>query len=124
MVDASVFVDLAVRSSGWQHIARSLLGRPLHAPAHVDVEVLSAVARLQRAGSLTADQARDAVDRFRAAPMTRHGLPGLVSGAWSRIDQLRVTDALYVELAAGLGLRLVTSDARLARATALADLLD
>ena len=95
----------------------------MHAPAHVDVEVMSALARLSRAGRLTDDQAKAALDRFRDAPITRHELPELVAGAWGRIDRLRVADALYVELADSLGTRVFTSDARMARASELAELV-
>ncbi len=116
VVDASVLVDVAIRSEGWSAIGAALRGRPLHAPAHVDVEVMSAVARLARGRAMSALDARDALDRFRAAPITRHALPELVPGAWSRAPSLRVADALYVELAVVLGHPLLTTDARLARA--------
>jgi predicted nucleic acid-binding protein len=124
VVDASVFVDLATLRRGWRSVAERLVGVALHAPAHVDVEVTSALARLSRAGTLSGDQAKAALDRFRDAPITRHELPGLVAGAWARADRLRIADALYVELAASLGTRVLTSDARLARASELAELVD
>jgi predicted nucleic acid-binding protein len=124
VVDASVLVDLATLRRGWRVVAERLAGVAMHAPAHVDVEVMSALARLSRAGTLTDDQANVALDRFRSAPITRHGLTEIVVGAWARIDRLRVADALYVELAALLGTRVLTSDARLARASELAELVD
>jgi predicted nucleic acid-binding protein len=37
----------------------------------------------------------------------------LLLGAWARRDQLRLADALYVELAATRALALVTTDRRL-----------
>lgn len=120
VVDASVLVDLALLRTGWPRIAMHLKGRALHAPAHVDVEVMSALARLGRAGAITSTEARTALERFRSGPIQRHLLPDLLAGAWSRVDHLRVTDALYVELAEVLGLRVLTTDARLARATSLA----
>jgi predicted nucleic acid-binding protein len=123
VVDASVFVDLAILRRGWPSIADALAGAVLHAPAHVDVEVMSALGRLARAGTMSAPQARAALDRFLGAPITRHELPDLVPGAWVRSDQLRVTDALYVELAAALQVRVVSTDARLARASDLVDLV-
>jgi len=124
VVDASVLVDLAILRVGWREMAARLGGRALHAPAHVDVEVMSALARLERAGTLSADQAGSALTRFLHAPVTRHPLPDLAQGAWRRTKQLRVADAFYVELAASLGLRVLTADARLARASDLADLVD
>ena len=124
VVDASVLVDVAIRRTGWPAVAAELRARPLHAPAHVDVEVMSAVARLARARAMDAGQARAALDRFRSAPISRHPLPDLVPGAWSRTTSLRVADALYVELAVALGCPLLTSDARLARACDVAVLVE
>lgn len=115
VVDASVFVDIAVRSAGWEAVAEGLRDRSLQAPAHVDVEVMSAVARLVRAGSLSEAEGWAALERFLEAPVTRHLVPELMRGAWARTDRLRVADAVYVELAAALGLELLTTDARLAR---------
>lgn len=123
VVDASVFVDLAVRRQGWVEVAAALRGRPLHAPGHVDAEVMSAIARLHRADRLSRPEAGEALGRFAAAPVQRHDLPPLVTGAWGRLDRLRVNDALYVELAAQLGLRVLSSDARLARASELVTLV-
>jgi predicted nucleic acid-binding protein len=42
---------------------------------------------------------------------------------WAARDQLRLVDALYVELRTALGAALVTTDGRLARSTAAADLV-
>ena len=124
VVDASVLVELAILRTGWRNIATRLSGAALHAPAHLDVEVMSALARLARAGALTAGGADVALARFRDAPIARHALPELMTGAWARIDRLRVADALYVELAASLGTRVLTTDGRLARASELAELVD
>lgn len=123
VVDASVLVDLAIQRTGWRSFAQRLTDVSMHAPAHVDVEVMSALARLARAGTLSEDRAKAALDRFRSAPITRHALPDLVPGAWARSDRLRIADALYVELAASLRVRVLSTDARLARASDLVDLV-
>jgi predicted nucleic acid-binding protein len=57
------------------------------------------------------------------APITRHALSDLLAGAWAARDQLRLVDALYVELCTKLGARLLTTDARLARTSATAELV-
>lgn len=82
----------------------------MHAPAHFDAEVLSALGRMQRAGALTVAYVDAALDELRQVPVTRHGLSSLLAGAWSRRDTLRLTDALYVELAETAGLVLLTTD--------------
>ena len=120
VVDASVLVDLATQRRGWRTVAEALAGRPLHAPAHVDVEVMSALAQLQRAEVVSAAAAGAALDRFVAAPLQRHEMAPLVAGAWRRTERLRVANAVYVELASQLGMQVVTTDARLARASELA----
>jgi predicted nucleic acid-binding protein len=63
--------------------------------------VLSALGRLARAGRL------DAVVAAERARTLRH--------------ELRLVDGLFVELARQVGLRLITADQRLARATPIAD---
>ncbi len=88
----------------------------MHAPAHFDAEVLSALGRLQRGGALTVGQVDAALDELRRAPVTRHELTPLVVGAWARRETLQLADALYVELADTAGLKLLTTDQRLARA--------
>jgi predicted nucleic acid-binding protein len=48
---------------------------------------------------------------------------GSARGAWAARERLRLVDALYVELCAKLGARVLTADARLARALTTADLV-
>ena len=97
-------------------------GRELHAPAHLDAEVLSAFGRLYRAGDLGAPSAEAALGALAAAPIRRHALADLLSAAWGAPEQLRLVDALYVELARSLGsLALLTTDERLANQCELAE---
>jgi predicted nucleic acid-binding protein len=49
-------------------------------------------------------------------------LPRLTA-AWQMRDRLRLVDALYVALSEQLGTRLLTTDARLARGSRLAELV-
>lgn len=58
-----------------------------------------------------------------SAPYHRHPTSPLVTEAWRRRTNLRVADALYVELGARLGLSLVTTDAGLAAAVPNAELI-
>jgi len=82
-------------------------------PGHFDAEVLSALGRLHRANELTASEVEASLRDLAALPVERHGLETLL-GAWGRRSNLRLADALYVELAVNLGARLVTTDGRLA----------
>jgi predicted nucleic acid-binding protein len=122
VVDTSAMVDLIARTDRFAAVRARLARTAMHAPAHFDAEVLSALGRMQRASVLTVAQVETALDQLRRAPVTRHGLPSLLAGAWARRDALRLTDALYVELADTAGLVLVTTDERLARAWPSADM--
>ena len=121
VVDASVLVDLLVGSELATSIRDCLTGHELHAPAHFDAEVLSAMGRLHRAQLMTARQITARLGRLASAPIERHALPPLLAGAWRRRDNLRLVDALYVELADRLSTKVVTTDARLAGASSIAE---
>jgi predicted nucleic acid-binding protein len=113
VIDASALVDLLLNKELAAPVAARLAGHVLHAPAHLDAEVFSALGRLHRAGSLDTDEVSGMLGDLESARIERHPTAGLVRGAWARRDQLRLVDALYVELAEVLGLRLVTTDRRL-----------
>lgn len=116
VVDASAMVDLLLGSERSELIRASLNGRSLVAPAHFDVEVMSAIGRLQRASDLTEESARSRVERLATAPIDRVPVAQLLLGAWARRDNTRLADALYIELAEELDTVVVTTDLRLARA--------
>ena len=98
-------------------------GRELHGPAHLDAEVLSALGRLHRAGELPADAVGAALRELQSAPIVRHHLADLLDGAWQARDRLRLVDALYLELSTKLRASLLTTDGRLARASATVELV-
>ena len=124
VVDASVLVDLLAGTDLGPAARAALRGKVMHAPAHLDVEVLSALGRLHRAGLLDEDDVERGLRQLSSAPVARHDLPDLLTGAWSRRADLRLADALYVELADRLGVPLLTTDRRLARAVSDAVLVD
>jgi predicted nucleic acid-binding protein len=109
-------VDLVARTSRAQAIGARLRGSDWHAPAHLDAEVLSALGRLERAGRLDRVEAAEGLLALSELPIERHAVSPLLLGAWTSRDELRLVDGLYVELARQLGLRLITSDRRVARA--------
>jgi predicted nucleic acid-binding protein len=118
VVDASVMVDLVARTSRARAVGARLRGSAWHAPAHLDAEVLSALGRLERAGKLDAVEAADGLLALSELPIQRHAVSPLLLGAWTLRKELRLVDGLYVELARQLGMRLITTDQRLARAAA------
>jgi predicted nucleic acid-binding protein len=113
VLDASALVDLLLGNAVGGAVRKRLAGQSLHAPGHIDAEVLSALGRLGRAGHLDDDTVTRLLGRLVDAPIERHPVHGLVAGAWARRHQLRLADALYVELAATREAALVTTDRRL-----------
>jgi predicted nucleic acid-binding protein len=113
VADASALVDLLLGNEVGDAVRARLAGHVVHAPAHADAEVLSALGRLERAGEVEPDWVETMLSRLAAAPIRRHPGAGLLLGAWSRRHQLRLADALYVELAGSRALPLITTDGRL-----------
>lgn len=123
VIDASALVEALVGSELGAAVRTRMRGCELHGPAHLDAEVLSALGRLHRAGELSADAVTAAVGELESAPIARHSLADLLAGAWRARDRFRLVDALYVELSEKIGAGLLTTDARLARATPMVELV-
>lgn len=115
VLDASSTVDLLAGTDHAPAVAARLSGVELHAPAHLDAEVLSALGRLYRGGHLAAADVETGLRALAAMPVTRHPLADLLGDTWALRDNMRLVDALYVALAARLDTPLVTTDHRLAR---------
>lgn len=124
VVDSSAVVEALIGTRVGVAVRGRMRGCELHAPAHLDAEVLSALGRLHRAGDLSATTVANALGELAAAPIARHQLADLLAGAWAMRDRLRLVDALYVQLSSSLGTRLVTTDARLARESDIAEFVE
>ena len=123
VVDASAVVDLLLGADAATAVSARLRHCALHAPAHLDAEVLSALGRVFHAGYLSSEAVERRLGSFTSMPLMRHPLAPLLAGAWGRRDELRLVDALYVELSAHLETPLITTDQRLSRAAPLAELI-
>lgn len=121
VVDASAIVDVLAGTRYAAAVRERLDGALWHAPAHLDAEALSALGRLARAGRLQDTHLKARLELLASMPVERRPLPSLLAGAWSRRADLRLVDALYVELAHQLEAPLITTDRRLARMTPLAE---
>jgi predicted nucleic acid-binding protein len=104
-------------------VGARLRGSAWHAPAHIDAEVLSALGRLERAGRLNGVEAAEGLLALSELPIKRHAVSPLLLGAWTLRSELRLVDGLYVELARQPGMRLITTDQRLAWATSIAEVI-
>src|SRR5699024_7257222 len=112
VLDASAGVDSVLANYRGAQVLDALSRSELWAPSLVDSEVLSALARMERAGAISGAEATRGLDSWSRVPCQRFPSELLLQDAWS----LRVSDAQYVALADRLGATLLTSDARLARA--------
>jgi predicted nucleic acid-binding protein len=124
VVDASAIVDVLVGTAFAAGVRDRLRDAVWHAPSHLDAEVLSALGRLTRAGHVPERDVQPRLDLLASMPLQRQLLPPLLPGAWARRADLRLVDALYVELARQLSAPLITTDQRLARATPLAEQIE
>jgi len=115
VIDASAMVDLIIGAPTADAIAEQIADASLHAPAHLDLEVVSALARIHRAGARSADMVDEDLAFLEAAPIKRHPIAPHLAGAWQRRRNVRLADAVYLELAAELDTHVVTTDAPLAR---------
>jgi predicted nucleic acid-binding protein len=126
VIDAAALLDLLASTGVGTMVGMRIEGCVLHAPAHIDAEVLSGLGRLERAGVLGPSRARAHLVALAAAPIERHPVSDVLEGSWNRRDDLRplgLGHVLYVELARSLGLALITTDPLLARAKPFAELI-
>jgi len=122
VVDAGAVVDLLLQRPVGAGVRRAMEADidDLHAPALLDLEVLSALRRLVAADDLGPPRAAQAIDDLLALPILRHDHQALVPRVWELRESVTPYDAAYVALAEALGGQtvLLTLDRRLARAAA------
>lgn len=87
------------------------------APHVLDLELLQALRNLVRGGRVSPDQALDIRADFEALSITRYAHGGLTDRIWELRHNLTAYDAAFVALAELLDCPLVTSDARMAKAS-------
>ena len=120
LVDASAAVDLLVRSDPGERVRQFLADTDdisLVTVAHLDAEVLSALARLHRGDVLNPAEVAGLLDRLATMAMRRLAITGsLLQAAWGLRDNVSARDALYVAAARAVRGQLLTTDDRLARA--------
>ena len=114
VIDASTIVELLRRTRAGRRVARLIRGGTLAAPAHVDAEVLSTLARLAREDPRDEPLVEGRVAHLSRAPITRYPCWALTTPAWRLRKNVSAGDGLYVALARRLGAELVTGDRELA----------
>lgn len=118
VLDASALV-LALVGKGERadSLRRRLPTMRRHAPHLIDAETGNVLRRHELRGDITEPEARSALAAGRVLIQHRYPHVGpLADLAWTWRANLSFYDALYVALAARLGVPLLTADARLTRA--------
>jgi predicted nucleic acid-binding protein len=113
VLDAAALLDLLVARDIGLLVEPRVAGGQLHVAAHVEAEVLSGLHRLEEIGVMGSSVCEEHLATLAAAPIERHPVPDVIEGAWRRRRDLRLADALSVELARSLGTTLITTDPRL-----------
>jgi predicted nucleic acid-binding protein len=116
VIDSSVLVNALADDDVDGDAARARLRRDgrLSAPYVIDLEVMSALRRLDACGRLDPRRATLAMADLADLQIDRYDHVGLLGRIWQLRPNLTPYDAVYVALAEVLRCPLVTSDARLA----------
>ena len=123
VIDASAAVDVLLRNARCRRVEQALADFDLIAPAHIDVEVLSALHRHVRAGADTMLEMTSRLALWQSWPITRVALPTLLRGAASLANSVRIPDTFYIELAEQYAVPLITCDRGMAASSARAILV-
>lgn len=116
IIDASAVIELLSVGERAGAVERAIQNTHLAAPDLINPEVLNAVSCLERSGQIDGERAAEMVDDFLSMPITRIPTIDLASAVWCLRRNLTAYDACYVALTRKLGVELITSDRRLARA--------
>lgn len=118
VVDAGCLFEVVAATPGAPAIRERLREDADQAAPHViDVEVFGVIRRQHAAGRLDHTAATQAVMDLEDWPGERIGHRLLLQRAWRLRSNVRGSDAMYVALAEAMHATLLTTDARLARAT-------
>ncbi|HEX6074716.1 MAG TPA: type II toxin-antitoxin system VapC family toxin [Micromonosporaceae bacterium] len=117
VIDASALSYATTESGPGAATLRHVMATQVcHAPHLIDAEFGNVLRRKVLRGELTATHAEVVLHAAPALIDFRHDHAVLAAAAWSLRGNVTFYDGLYVALAAGLGIVLVTHDKRLAAA--------
>ena len=116
VVDASAIVNALLPTAKRDAIVDRLTrpGEPAHAPSVIDLEVVHALRRMERAGRFGGAAGAAILGAHRSFALERHPPADFLDRIWDLRHNLSAYDAAYVALAEALDAPLLTSDRRLA----------
>ncbi len=117
--DASIAVELLLRTPLGEKLAHRLKGATLVAPALIDCEVLAVLRKLVLRQEISDDRAATALDDLSFWQGQRLAATDLLREAWSLRHNISAYDAFYVAAAQLYDAQVLTADGPLARAPQL-----
>ncbi len=119
VVDASVLVAFYAADDPRHSLVAERLSASdaLFSPAHLDVEVVSALRGLAQSNPRLERVVPDALAHLAGFPIRRMPMPPLLGRVWELRHNITAYDAAYVALAERLDAVLVTCDTRLVNAS-------
>jgi predicted nucleic acid-binding protein len=119
VLDASAVLELLLRSKRSAAVVRHIASEEetLHAPHLLDLEVAQVLRRFCTTEALDPQRAWTALRDLRDLDIERYAHEPMLERIWELRANVTAYDAAYLALAEALGARLLTCDARLARAT-------
>jgi len=117
--DASVAVELLLRTPLGENLARRLKGATLVAPTLIDCEVLAVLRKLILRKEVRDDRASAALDDLSLWQVRRLAAIDLLREAWSLRHNVSAYDAFYIAAARLYDAQVLTADGPLARAPRL-----
>jgi predicted nucleic acid-binding protein len=118
VIDASATLEVLLGGPLAARVAERILrdDESLHAPHLLDLEVAQVLRRYVAGRDLTVERAGEALADFFALGVERYSHVDLLARIWELRANLTAYDGAYIALAEALDCRLITSDAKLARA--------
>ncbi|MGE0667330.1 MAG: type II toxin-antitoxin system VapC family toxin [Sphingomonadales bacterium] len=119
VVDASVLVEVLLRTRAGQALSRRVLrsGETLHGPHLIDIEVAHAIRRATAKGDIAVQRGHDALADLIGFPLRRYRHDVLLPRIWELRANVTAYDGAYVALAELLDAPLLTCDGPLARSS-------
>lgn len=116
VVDASVLAAFYASDDPRREKTVEILssGHALFAPAHLDVEVVSALRGMARGNRALTEIVPGALGHLAGFPIRRMPISPLLNRIWQLRENITPYDAAYVALAEQLGGPVITCDAKLA----------
>jgi predicted nucleic acid-binding protein len=115
VLDASATVEMLLGTPTGHAVRRRVVSHQVNAPHLLAVEVTQALRRLASSGVVAEELAGFCLRDFGALLIRRWRHEPFLARAWELRANVTVYDAMYLALAEGLEVPLVTTDARLAR---------